>query len=124
MNSNHEPRELTPGERRTIRKMVTTLCANYCDVYGCLPLDCDCVMLTKRWAGGGCRYFRESVLPNNPVLQASLSRQAARTRDCAVCGVEFPGNGRKMYCSPNCAGKAQRRQQREYLRRARVCDEK
>ena len=38
-------RELTTGERRSIRKLVTGHCANYDSEYGCLPLDCECPML-------------------------------------------------------------------------------
>ena len=38
-------RELTTGERRSIRKLVTGSCANYDSEYGCLPLDCECPML-------------------------------------------------------------------------------
>ena len=60
-------RELTEKERRGIRKLVTDRCANYHEDYGCLPLDCNCVMLEKVYCGNAmCRYFRESVLPNDP----------------------------------------------------------
>ena len=38
-------RELTTGERCSIRKLVTGHCANYDSEYGCLPLDCECPML-------------------------------------------------------------------------------
>lgn len=40
-------RELTEQEKQRIRKLVTQKCANYHEDYGCLPLDCDCVMLEK-----------------------------------------------------------------------------
>jgi hypothetical protein len=119
MKPNHEPRELTPGERKRIRRLVTALCANHCDLYGCLPLDCDCVMLDKRWTGGGCRYFRESVLPSDLELNASLSNRSPRTRYCSGCGKPFLSRGRKAYCSAGCAGNAKRVQQREHMRRKR-----
>ena len=61
-------RELTRDERKGIRKLVTEMCANYDRDYGCLPLDCECYMLGKWWTGAYCRYFREAVLPLDPVL--------------------------------------------------------
>ena len=51
-------RELTRDERKTIRRLVTGMCANYDSDYGCLPLDCPCYMLGKWWTGSLCRYFR------------------------------------------------------------------
>ena len=43
MSNNY--RELTVREKQRIKKLVTSLCANYDKEYGCLPLDCDCPML-------------------------------------------------------------------------------
>ena len=65
-------RELTRKEKTAIRSLVVTWCANYDREYGCLPLDSDCYMLGKCWTGSYCRYFRESVLPLDPALEASL----------------------------------------------------
>ena len=65
-------RELTREEKRAIRKLVFSLCANYDREYGCLPLDGPCYMLGKCWTGAYCRYFRDAVLPNDPVLEAAL----------------------------------------------------
>ena len=74
-------RELTVPERRSIRKLVTGSCANYDRDYGCLPLDCECPMLGICYTNSAmCRYFRESVLPNDPELEAAL--QALPTRRC------------------------------------------
>ena len=115
-----DARELTRQERTAIRKLVTGLCANYDNEYGCLPLDCECYMLNKWWTGTYCKYFRNAVLPTDPVLEASLTGGAVETRPCAVCGVPVPANGSKVYCSAACAGKAQRKQQREYMRKKRT----
>ena len=68
-------RELTREEKAAIRKLVTRLCANYDRDVGCLPLDCPCYMLEKCWTGALCHYFREAVLPNDPVLEASLAAE-------------------------------------------------
>jgi len=112
-------RELTGGERAAIRKLVTGLCANYSGEYGCLPLDCPCYMLGKWWTGAYCNYFIKAVLPLDPALAVSLTGDNTELLPCAFCGAPFPANGRQAYCSEVCAGKAQRKQQREYMRRKR-----
>ena len=119
--SKTEPRELTREERAAIRKLVTGMCANYDSHYNiCLPLDCACYMLNKWWTGSYCRYFQNAVLPLDPVLEAALTGGGAvETRPCAACGQPFPANGKQAYCSAACAGKAQRKQQREYMRKKR-----
>ena len=102
-------RELTEKERRGIRKLVTDRCANYHEDFGCLPLDCNCVMLEKVYCGNAmCRYCRESVLPNDPELNASLQGLAAKR--CKHCGKPFPAKGRTMYCSDRCRNEAQKKQ--------------
>ena len=111
-------RELTEKERRGIKKLVTQKCANYDPEYSCLPLDCACVMLEKAYCGNAmCRYFRESVLPYDPELNASLQHLAARR--CKVCGKRFPAKGRKMYCSEKCAGTARKQQTLKRVRKHR-----
>lgn len=114
-----EARELTREERAAIRKLVVSMCANYDREYGCLPLDCECYMLNKWWTGAYCKYFREAVLPLDPVLAASLMSAAVETRPCSLCGAAFPANGKRAYCSDACACKAKKRQQRGYMRERR-----
>lgn len=113
-----DARELTREEKAAIRKLVVKLCANYDRDYGCLPLDCECYMLGKCWTGAYCRYFREAVLPTDPVLEASLCSEGAapETRPCPVCGRLFLPDGRTRYCSPACAKTARLKQQRGYMR--------
>ncbi|WP_419026764.1 cysteine-rich VLP domain-containing protein [Intestinimonas butyriciproducens] len=114
-------RELTREEKAAIRKLVTRWCANYDKEYGCLPLDCECYMLGKCWTGALCRYFRDAVLPLDPVLEAALRSEGppSETRPCPVCGRLFLPDGRTRYCSEACAGAALRRQKREYMRKKR-----
>ena len=114
-------RELTREEKAAIRKLVTKWCANYDKEYGCLPLNCDCYMLGKWWTGAYCRYFREAVLPLDPVLEAALTSggHAPKTRPCLVCGRAVLADGRMRYCSPACSKKAHRRQQREHMKKKR-----
>ena len=88
-------RELTRKEKTAIRSLVVTWCANYDREYGCLPLDSDCYMLGKCWTGSYCRYFRESVLPLDPALEASLMSEGPRPdfKICPVCGGPVPRTG-------------------------------
>lgn len=102
------PRELTATERQEIRRLVTK-CANYDSEYGCLPLDCECYMLNKWYAGSLCRYFESSVLPLNSALERALKRETSKNiKLCAVCGRPFPTAGRKAYCSEKCREAGQR----------------
>ena len=113
--------ELTREEKAAIRKLVTKLCANYDKEYGCLPLDGPCYMLGKCWTGGYCRYFREAVIPNDPVLEAALNSggPAPDTKACPVCGAAFLPDGRTRYCSAACAHAARLKKQRGYMRKYR-----
>lgn len=111
-------RELTPKEIRSIRKLVTTKCANYDKEYGCLPLDCECPMFSICYTNSAmCRYFRESVLPNDPELAAAF--QPLPTKLCKHCGKLFPIDGRKVYCSVSCADAASRKHTAARVRKHR-----
>lgn len=111
-------RELTEQEKRRIRKLVTQKCANFHEEYGCLPLDCDCVMLGKVFCGNAmCRYFRECVLPNDPELNAAMQNLPAKR--CKHCGKLFPAKGKQVYCCESCAAEGQRQQTAERVRRHR-----
>lgn len=111
-------RELSREEKRSIRALVTRWCANYDRDYGCLPLECECYMLTKCWTGPMCRYFREAVLPLDPALAAALAREGPveELRICPLCGRAFLPKRRQRYCSPACQAEANRRKSRERMR--------
>ena len=71
-------RELTGKEKRQIKKLVTSLCANYDKEYGCLPLDCECYMFGVCFTNSAlCRKFRSDLLPTEPELQAVFEPQCA-----------------------------------------------
>ena len=114
-------RKLTRTERRTIRKLVTTLCANFDREHDCLPLDSECYMLGKRWTGAYCRYFRDAVLPTDPALETALTAEgvAPEMHPCPVCGRLILADGRTRYCSTACTETALRRQKRDHMRRKR-----
>lgn len=114
-------RELTREEKAAIRRLVTSMCANFDREYGCLPLDCECYMLGKCWTGAYCRWFREAVLPLDPALEAALcsGSPAPDFKPCPVCGGAVPVDGRQAYCSQRCAQVARRKQKREHMRKKR-----
>ena len=116
MSNNH--RELTGREKQRIKKLITSLCANHDKEYGCLPLDCECPMLGICYTNSAmCRYFRESVLPNDPELEAAL--QAIPAKRCQRCGKPFPVSGRRVYCSDQSADEARKKQTAARVRKYR-----
>lgn len=114
-------RELKAQEKKAIRALVRKWCANYDRDYGCLPLGEPCYMFGKCWTGAYCRYFREAVLPLDPVLERSLTVESPppETVPCPMCGRSFLPDGRTRYCSPACAKRAHRQQQRAHMQKKR-----
>ena len=111
-------RELTGREKQRIKKLVTSLCANYDNEYGCLPLDCDCPVLGICFTNSAlCRYFRKSVLPEDAGLEAVFTQTP--TTHCKQCGKPFPTDGKRVYCSQRCAEEARRKQTAARVRKYR-----
>jgi hypothetical protein len=101
-------RELTANERKQIRELASSLCANCDKATGeCLLLECRCPMVDKSFTGTLCNYFRDSVLPGNPALEAVLTGQTANLKTCPICGQKFHANGRQKYCDA-CQDKARK----------------
>lgn len=107
------------GERRSSEMSELSPTAEVNDME--LVTTSECYMLGKCWTGAFCRYFRDAVLPLDPVLEAGLAAEgpAPETRLCPVCGSVFLPDGRTRYCSPACAKKAHRRQQRDHMKKKR-----
>lgn len=111
-------RELTGKEKRQIKKLVISKCANYDKEYGCLPLDCNCYMFGICYTNSAlCRYFRKSVLPENAELEAVFTQTP--TTHCKQCGKSFPTDGKRVYCSQRCAEEARRKQTAARVRKYR-----
>ena len=111
--------ELTPSQRRRCNRLIKKLCANY-DDGNCLPLDegdgCVCVQMIS--LSLICKYFRNAVLPAEPLLEADIL--GTRFEKCVSCGAPIIKNGnRKKYCE-KCAQRAYKKQQAEYARRKRA----
>lgn len=98
-------RKLTIGEKRAVRRMVRTMCANYDDEHGCLPLDGGCFMLGKLYNNNIlCRWFRNSLMPASPELEHIFTGKAMPDmKRCQCCSKPFPAKGRKAYCSEKCS---------------------
>ena len=73
-----EIRELTKGEKKAIRALVLNHCANHDPKLGCIVIDGKCYMLQKEYCSHSlCKYFRNVVLPNDPILEAVGSPTAS-----------------------------------------------
>lgn len=111
-------RELTGKEKRQIKKLVISKCANYDKEYGCLPLDCNCYMFGICFTNSAlCRYFRKSVLPEDAGLEAVFTQ--IPTTHCKQCGKPFPTDGKRVYCSKRCAEEDRRKQTAARVRKYR-----
>lgn len=111
-------RELTGSEKRRIRKLVMSLCANYDKEYGCLPLNSNCYMFGICYTNSAmCKYFRTSVMPEDAELEAAFARTP--TTSCKQCGKPFPIDGKRVYCSSRCAEEARRQQTAARVRKHR-----
>jgi len=78
--------ELTPEQRRRCNALIKRLCANY-DNGNCIALDdgegCVCVQSISYHIY--CKYFRNAVLPAEPLLEADISAiKKAFPVPCAV----------------------------------------
>lgn len=111
-------RELTPREKQRIKKLIISKCASYDKEYGCLPQDCQCPMFGICYTNSAlCTWFRDAVLPEAPELQVVFDPQPLKV--CKECGKHFPAQGKRVYCSENCAEAARRRQTAARVRKHR-----
>ena len=105
---------LTPGQVRSVRKLVKR-CCNYTDG-DCLPLDGACPQAISRSLI--CRWFRRAVLTQQPKLEQSIL-SPKKLRRCEVCGTGILArSGRAKYCL-ECAAKVHRQQKAKSARRRR-----
>lgn len=104
----NEIKELTKGGKKAIRGLVLNHCANHDSKLGCIVLGSKCCMLQKEYCSHSlCKYFRNVVLPNDPVLEAALTGVPAK--QCPICGQRFPKESRRKYCSNACVRKTRKK---------------
>ena len=109
---------VTEGQLKCVRKLIKNLCANY--------YNGECIALDL-WYGPErcpqidaysllCRYFKRSVLPAEPELEAELLRTKPKKR-CAVCGKPFfTRSNAAKYCK-DCAKEQHRKREQERQRK-------
>ena len=110
---------LTPKQRQKANALIKRLCANY-DGGNCLVLDDGepCVCVQSISYSLLCNYFRNAVLPAEPMLEANIL--GTRFERCVSCGAPILKKGnRKKYCG-RCAVRAYKKQQAAYARRKRA----
>ena len=110
---------LTPKHRQRANALIKRLCANY-EGGNCLALDDGepCVCVQSISYSLLCKYFRNAVLPAEPMLEANIL--GTRFEKCVSCGAPILKKGnRKKYCD-RCAVRAYKKQQAEYARRKRA----
>lgn len=96
---------LTPKQRQKANALIKRLCANY-DGGNCLVLDDGepCVCVQSISYSLLCKYFRNAVLPAEPMLEAAIL--GTRFGRCVSCGAPILKKGnRKKYCG-KCAVRA------------------
>ena len=96
---------LTPKQRQKTNALIKRICANY-DNGNCLALDDGepCVCVQSISYSLLCKYFRNAVLPAEPLLEADIL--GTRFEKCVSCGAPIIKNGnRKKYCE-KCAQRA------------------
>lgn len=112
-------KEGTPKHRQSANALIKRLCANY-EGGNCLALDDGepCVCVQSISYSLLCKYFRNAVLPAEPMLEANIL--GTRLERCVSCGAPILKKGnRKKYCD-RCAVRAYKKQQAAYARRKRA----
>ena len=76
---------LTPKQRQRANALIKRLCANY-EGGNCLALDDGepCVCVQSISYSLLCKYFRNAVLPAEPMLEANIL--GTRFERCVSCG--------------------------------------
>ena len=111
--------QMTGRQRYRANALIKKLCANYIDG-NCLLLDDgeSCVCVQSISYSLLCKYFRNAVLPADPVLEAEIL--GTHPEKCVSCGKPIIKKGnRKKYCE-KCAEIIYKRQQAEYARKKRA----
>ena len=119
---NKKTRVISNADLQTLKSMATSLCANYrVATKECCLTDRRCSVIDKETEVRTiCRYFKKSVLPENPTLEAKLLGWEVATKKCEICGRVFvPGSNRQSYCSDECESKGNRAKSRERMRKMR-----
>lgn len=85
---------LTPKHRQRANALIKRLCANY-EGGNCLALDDGepCVCVQSISYSLLCKYFRNAVLPAEPMLEANIL--GTRLERCVSCGAPILKKGNR-----------------------------
>ena len=91
---------LTPKQRQKTNALIKRICANY-DNGNCLALDDGepCVCVQSISYSLLCKYFRNAVLPAEPLLEADIL--GTRFEKCVSCGAPIIKNAVKINTDPD-----------------------
>lgn len=114
-------REITTAEKKELKTLISSKCANYEGYYKeCLLLDTECPMLLKHYHNGKlCKYLRETVLPTHTELEASLLGVNNTNKECPICKKRFYSETNKKYCSDFCTQKAKKEADKQRAKKYR-----
>lgn len=103
--------QLNDAQIRRMKKLAQDRCCNYCEG-NCLMLDWTYCSICPQAISNHlcCSWFRNAVLPNDPILEAQIIGKALKR--CTNCGNPFvPGSNRAKYCHA-CSARRQREAKR------------
>lgn len=114
--------QMTPAQLKRAKKLIRAECCNY-DAQNneCFALDegDGCVCVQSISYSLLCRWFKEAVLPLDPMLESETLR-LENQKICPRCHSPFvPGSNRQEYCQ-DCYKKLRRERKAEYERKRRA----
>lgn len=113
-------RTLNPMTRRKVAAEVRAHCCNLWNGDKCLMLDDGTEHRCPQLDADSirCSWFRDAVLPGNPVLEAEVNGGEG-LKKCLVCHKPFNSTSNNAKYCAMCAKVIQRKQQAEYAKRKR-----
>ena len=109
-------RKFPRGSRRKVAAEIRAHCCNLWHGDKCLLLDNGvehrCTQLEAD--SFKCSWFRDAVLPGNPILLAEI-QGGDHTKRCAVCGQPFKAVGNRAKYCVRCGKKVRRQQQANWV---------
>lgn len=114
--------QMTPAQLKRAKKLIRAECCNY-DAQNneCFALDegDGCVCVQSISYSLLCRWFKEAVLPLDPMLESETLR-LENQKICPRCHNPFvPGSNRQEYCQ-DCYKKLRRERKAEHERKRRA----
>ena len=112
---------MTSDQLRRAKRLIRAECCNFDAEHNeCFALDegDGCVCVQSISYSLLCKWFREMVLPLDPMLEAEVLKKNNQKK-CIRCGRSFIPSGRNAKYCPDCARRAERRRKAEYNRKKR-----